>query len=240
MKTNDLLSALPTEDSLPKENQTWTAYRDYLQGIRKDANFFERGKGWISWLQGEVLNRCVTSKKLKRGEYSQLLKSIGMQKGTAYNCRRIAANFPPEVARVKGFSEMLRVLKWETLDKRHDLERDAPELDDTGPTGSSSQIINPNKGRPKSVKSLAINYENHKSKFSSLVDLATAASKFQVDPPVELADAEKYYDAIRTEADKARRLIAKTIKRAEKEIETLRLRIPKKTKRTKKTAKKAG
>lgn len=229
MKTNDLLSDLPDEDGLPKENQTWTAYRDYLQGIRKDANFFERGKGWISWLQGEVLNRCVTSKKLKRGEYSQLLKAIGMQKGTAYNCRRIAANFSPGVARVKGFSEMLRILKWETLDKRHDLEQDAPELDDTGSAVSSSQKNNPkstNPTNPKSVKSV-VNYENHKAKFSSLVDLATAASKFQIDPSVELGDAEKYYDAIRTEAEKARRRIVKTIQRAEQELATLRSR-PKK------------
>lgn len=228
MSKDDLLSDLPKVDDLPAENQSWMVYRDWLKSIQTDSNFFERGKGWISYLQGEVLNRCVASKKLKRGDYTKLLKSIGMKKGTAYNCRRIAARFGPREARKKGFSEMLRILKWETLDERGDLTHDAPEFDDVEtsdieetPEPGKGQNFHPNRNRPKAPKPPTVNYDNHGSKLKTLVTLARNLSKFQIDPPVELADAESYYDAIRTEAEKAKRLLVKAIGIATRELKGL-------------------
>jgi hypothetical protein len=98
------------ESDLPAEGQGEEVYLHYLKSLQEASTFWDRGKGWISWLEGRALNRLTESIKRKacdRGAYGRVLRQLGMKPTTAWYCRRIAAKFTADEVRTLGFSEML-------------------------------------------------------------------------------------------------------------------------------------
>ena len=214
---------LPDDGDVPKANQSWTVYRDYLKGLIQHDNFFERGKGFLSWLQGTVLTLCVESKKLKRGEYSMLLAAIKMKRGTAYNCRRIAKAFMPDRARTLGYTAMLRALGLATLDDRHDLAHEAPEFIDDDGDGNSTpedQEIGAN-GKKKTKKISKVTHANVGAVLSKMKDAAKSIKKMPT-PKIELDEALKVYQQIRTDAEMIRGFLGQIIANADKKIATIK------------------
>ena len=108
-------------DDLPPENADPVIYEIHLRNLISHADIWDRGRGWISWLEGMILERARKSSKCKRGDYGKILQAIGIHEKTAYNCRRIAQRFLPEKAKRMGYTEMLRELGWSSLDKKADL-----------------------------------------------------------------------------------------------------------------------
>ena len=108
----------------PPEGATAKQYEKYLDSLRSPAGLWDRGLGWISWLQGQALERLVKSDRCKRGTYTSALEKIGMKRGTAYNCRRIYNQFRESVARKRGYTDMLRDLGLASVDERADLIHD--------------------------------------------------------------------------------------------------------------------
>jgi hypothetical protein len=225
------MDTLPKQDGLPGENESWTVYRDYLLTLQQKDNFFERGKGAISWLQGEALNRCVTSKKLKHGQYTKLLAAIKMKKTTAYNCRRIAASFIYEYACRNGYSKMLEKLGWTTIGRKMDLVNDAPEFGgDDIPDSTDTDDLPTTKGQKvdpiKSTEpsndtkvdpSPKVTYENVDDQLQELFLVARGISRMP-QPAIELDHAKKIYHNMRTKAVQVIGLLNKILKNAEKEI----------------------
>lgn len=211
---------LPDQKDVPKENQSWIVYRDYLKTLSAHDNFFERGKGFLSWLQGTALTLCIESKQLKRGQYTKLLKAIKMKRGTAYNCRRIAKTFLPNRAAKYGYTEMLRMLGLATLDDRHDLVHDAPEDSDQSDAtpGKRQQIGAKGKCKGKGKGSAPkVTYENVGARFAKMKDAAKAIKKMP-DPKIELDEALRVYQQIRTDCEMIRGFLQQIMDKAETKI----------------------
>ena len=223
---------LPAPSDLPPENQPWTVYRDFMLSLKKADNFFERGKGQISWLQGECLNRAVASNKLKRGDYKKLLKEIGWTKSTGYNCRRIAQRFDFSEACRYGFTEMLRKLNWSTLDTRFKLQTDAPEFDDPEECKSKDtdkgQLIDPSPSRKRSRKhrssstKIKVDYENVDKHLDNLLAVAQGIEAMPR-PAIELAEARKVYESLRRKLTKIIDVLGKAYDAADAESAKLKV-----------------
>jgi hypothetical protein len=100
-----------SEDNLPPAGQNEEVYLDYLTSLQGTFERWGRSKGWISWLQGQALNRLTESirrKVCERGAYGRVLEEIGMRTTTAWYCRQIAAQCTATEARSLGYLEMLR------------------------------------------------------------------------------------------------------------------------------------
>jgi hypothetical protein len=100
-------------DDLPADGKGEEVYLRYLISLRGTAECWDRGKGWISWLQGQALNRLVNSirsRTCKYGAYGRVRKRIGMTQTTAWYCRQIAARCTADEARTLGYVAMLRLL----------------------------------------------------------------------------------------------------------------------------------
>ena len=212
---------LPDDGDVPKANQSWAVYRDYLKGLIPHDNFFERGKGILSWMQGTALTLCVESTKLKRGEYSKLLADIKMKRGTAYNCRRIAKAYMPDRARTLGYTAMLRALGLATLDDRHDLSHEAPEFDEVGDNSTPGNDQEIGAGKKKNKKTSKVNHKNVGAILDKMKDAAKAVKKMP-DPKIELDEALKMYQKIRTDAEMIRGFLQQIIKNADKKIATIK------------------
>lgn len=91
---------------LPGEGQPLQVYAEFLMNLRGQMEFFDRGKGWISWLQGKALLRA--RKVAKRGTWGPFLKKVRIKPTTAAYLLTIAENYSAEQAKAKGYSEMLR------------------------------------------------------------------------------------------------------------------------------------
>jgi hypothetical protein len=126
---DDVLSSLP---ACPPEGSTRTQYEKYLLSLRAPAGKFERGLGWLSFLQGMALERFMSSPKCKRGDYKRILEKVGLKPGTAYNVRRIYRAFKDkqDEARQKGYTEMLQELGLANKKDPTDKEEKPPKVDD--------------------------------------------------------------------------------------------------------------
>jgi hypothetical protein len=97
-------------DDLRSWGHSEEVYLRYLESLREVSGRWDRGKGWISWLQGRALNRLresIQHKVCDRGAYGRVLRQLGMKQTTAWYCRRIAGTFTADAASTLGFSEML-------------------------------------------------------------------------------------------------------------------------------------
>lgn len=99
---------------LPKAGQRVTDYADFLLRLQSKSQFFDRNLGYVSWLQGKVLIMAREECK-KKGSWSKFLGSIDVAPGktlspeTAAKLRKIASVVVESQARVKSYSEMLKM-----------------------------------------------------------------------------------------------------------------------------------
>ena len=107
----DLLS------DLPPEHETEEVYQKFLSTFQQRFTIWDRGKGWMSWVQGTVLNRIANSSRCGRQSIQRITDAVGIGRATAYNCRRIAQRFNPDEARTMGYTEMLTETGWKSFAK---------------------------------------------------------------------------------------------------------------------------
>lgn len=120
------------EVKMPKDHQTPAVYITALKDLHQQSSWnkqrqtdvWDRGKGWISFQQGQILNLIIESNKCKHGDYGKVLQTVGLKEGTAYNCRRIAKKYSEKHAKIYGYSVMLKGLGWESIDTKADLPDD--------------------------------------------------------------------------------------------------------------------
>ena len=112
MKTNDGI-IVELDVVLPAEGQKPVVYADFLLKLQSKTRFFDRNLGYISWLQGKVLN--MARKKCKRGEWGPFVGSIdvggrAMTLETAQKLRKIADHVVESQAKIKSYSDMLKMI----------------------------------------------------------------------------------------------------------------------------------
>ena len=98
---------------LPAEGQKPTIYADFLLKLQSKTRFFDRNLGYISWLQGKVLN--MARNKCKRGEWGPFVGSIdvgdrAMTMETAQKLMKIANHIVESQAKIKSYSDMLKMV----------------------------------------------------------------------------------------------------------------------------------
>lgn len=128
------------EHTPPPKNATPKIYRDYLQSIRAEHNYFERGLGYMSWLTGCSLERAKRSTKVKRGDYQKIVEAVGLSQATAYNCRRIYKAYTRVNSMRMGYTEMLRKLGWNSLDTKTDIDKSADVESSSGGIGTGNRV----------------------------------------------------------------------------------------------------
>lgn len=217
----NLCDGLPSPDALPGENEQWTVYRDFLKSLRSADLLFERSKGYLSWIQGTVLNLCVESSLLRKGQYARLLDHVGMKRATAYNCRRIAQSFTSDTARRYGYTQLLhKIAARGPLWDRVDLVRDAPEHEEDDLIPAPQSPKRQENGAPPKMRPVQVTYDNVKSHLRKLGAVVNAILTMP-DPKVELRDARATFELIRTECESLRGALRKVMRRAEQKIEML-------------------
>lgn len=142
--------------TLPKEGQKLTVYADFLLKLQGKSRFFDRSLGYISWLQGKVLN--MARKQCKRGDWKKFVCAIQVAPGktmtleTAQKLRKIANHIIESQAIIKSYSDMLEMV-YPSYAKglKHDVEHDESILLHTrkkrnkGVKTSKSQPLHPDK-----------------------------------------------------------------------------------------------
>lgn len=98
---------------LPAEGQKPVVYADFLLRLQSKSRFFDRNLGYVSWLQGKVLN--MARKKCKRGEWGPFVGAIdvggrAMTLETAQKLMKIANHVVESQAKIKSYSDMLKMV----------------------------------------------------------------------------------------------------------------------------------
>lgn len=184
--------------TVPKRNQKPKVYLKALQDLhtqigfesRNESDFWGRGKGWISYQQGQILNLLKESKQCKHGMYTKTVEQIGMSIKTAYNCRRIAKAFDAKHARSLGYTKMLRGLGWESVDTAGDLD------DGCGP--NNAEVSRPQKGgKGRNIKPTRkpkkITPDNLPQRMKAMISMA---NDIRAMPPAKMKrhDAIEFYE----------------------------------------------
>ncbi len=63
-------------DALPPENARAPVYMKFLERLQGEVGFWDRGKGFMSWVQGVVLLRAhpKNNKNVNKGDFDQITK----------------------------------------------------------------------------------------------------------------------------------------------------------------------
>jgi len=97
---------------IPRAGQRPEVYIRFLRGLKSEAEFWDRGKGKISWIHGTALNLLRAS--CKYGEWGPRLAETGIGLSTSKKLRRCAKEFSYSQAAKLGYDGMRDILWPET------------------------------------------------------------------------------------------------------------------------------
>jgi len=174
------VDAIKTDD-LPPVQADRKVYEDYLVNLNPTAGIWDRGKGWISWIQGTVLNRLKDSKKCTASDYAAVLEMVGISRSTGYHCCRIAAKIKEEDAMKMGYTEMAASLGCKSLKRKKGGKTVTPEnlvpvLTDMAQTISNVTKLKDRRSK-KGLKESKDDYKIAKTKLTAIIRDATKAKK---------------------------------------------------------------